>query len=126
MEINERQIRIERAHRLGSKTTLKPIIVKFSFFKDKDEVLKVYRQKQKEKRENQSAQGSGDIGQNNDDITQENSYMEDMRVTEDYVERVTRDRTALYPFMKDCWRDGKDAFLRYDQLVVEGVPHVYD
>ena len=52
--------------------------------------------------------------------------MKDVRVTEDYVERVTRDRTALYPFMKDCWRDGKYAFLRYDQLVVEGVPHVYD
>ena len=44
-EINERQTKIERAHRFGSKTTPKPIIVKFSFFKDRDEVLKTYRQK---------------------------------------------------------------------------------
>lgn len=41
LEIDETQIRIERAHRLRSKTTPKPIIVKFSFFKEKDEVLKV-------------------------------------------------------------------------------------
>ena len=46
LEIDETQIRIERAHRLRSKATPKPIIVKFSFFKENDEVLKVYRQKQ--------------------------------------------------------------------------------
>ena len=52
--------------------------------------------------------------------------MKDVRVTEDLVERVTQDRKALYPFMKDCWKEGKEAFLRYDQLVVDGVPHVYE
>ena len=52
--------------------------------------------------------------------------MKDVRVTEDLVERVARDRTALYPFMKDYWKEGKEPFLRYDQLVVDGVPHVYD
>ena len=130
LEIDQRQIRIERAHRLGSKTTPKPIIVKFSFFKDKDEILKTYRQKQKEKRENQSSQSNEndtrDRGDQNNITAKPNSYMKDVRVTEDFVERVTRDRTALYPFMKDCWKEGKQAFLRYDQLVVDGVPHVYD
>ena len=134
LDINERQIKIERAHRMGSKSKPKPIIVKFSFFKDKDEVLKTYRQKQKARRENESAQGEGGDhdtqgvqGQYQDGMVQdENSYMKDVRVTEDFVERVTRERTALFPFMKDCWKDGKEAFLRYDQLVVDGVPHIYD
>ena len=43
--IDDSEIRIERAHRLaGSKSVPKPIIVKFSFFKDKERVLREYRQ----------------------------------------------------------------------------------
>ena len=40
LELDGANIKIERAHRLPSKSKPRPIIVKFSHFKDKDEVLK--------------------------------------------------------------------------------------
>ena len=49
LEIDETSMKIERAHRLPSKSKPRPIIVNFSHFKDKDEVLRKYRAKSKER-----------------------------------------------------------------------------
>ena len=44
LEIDVSNIKIEREHMLPSKHTPRPVIVKFSHFKDKERVLKVYRE----------------------------------------------------------------------------------
>ena len=51
LEIDESRISIDRAHRMKSGQKPYPIIGKFSFFKEKEEVLKAYRQKRKESNE---------------------------------------------------------------------------
>ena len=49
-----------------------------------------------------------------------------MRVSEDYPMRVTRAHTNLYPFMKSAQEQDKEAYLRYDKLVVEVQAYVLD
>jgi hypothetical protein len=44
LSMNESDIRIERAHRLYSNNKPRPLIVKFSFYKDKENVLKKNRE----------------------------------------------------------------------------------
>ena len=45
IDLDERDINIERAHRLPSKEKPRPVIVKFSFYKDREKILKTYKQK---------------------------------------------------------------------------------
>ena len=47
LNLNDRGIKTERAHRLPNKSSPRPIIVKFSFYKDRETVLRAYRQKRK-------------------------------------------------------------------------------
>ena len=47
LDINESNIQIERTHRLPSRSNPRPVIVKFSHLKDKERVLKAYRDKRK-------------------------------------------------------------------------------
>ena len=42
--INDSDVKIERAHRLPGKSHPRPLIVKFSYYKDKDRILKRYRE----------------------------------------------------------------------------------
>ena len=96
-DVNERKVRdyiqndlglettnisIERAHRLHSRLKPRPVIVKFSFFKDKEMVLNTFRQK------NRAAprQQSDSIGSN------------DIRIGKDFPDRVRNQRSLLYPF----------------------------
>lgn len=131
LNIDDTSIQIERAHRLGGSSTPRPIIVKFSFFKDKEKILRAYRQKKKAMRVNgvqrdnageANIVGQEEIAQSRDD----NDIHSQVRVAEDFVERVATDRTKLFPFMQDCIREGKNAYLRYDKLVVDDIVHVYD
>ena len=131
LNIDDSEIRIERAHRLtGSKSVPKPIIVKFSFFKDKEKVLRTYREKKKATREarlaGQAHAGNAEPDYETDQDNLNDNVYSQVRVAEDFVERVTNDRTKLFPFMQDCLAEGKNAFLRYDKLVVDDVVHVYD
>ena len=89
--IDDRDIKFERAHRLpskSSKSSPRPIIVKFSHFKDRETVLKKYR---KERR------GDAQPGQNDDQNAEQV-----IRVSEDFPIRVTKARKKLYPFMRSC------------------------
>ena len=47
LDIDESTISIERAHRLPGKYKPRPIIAKFSFFKDRERVLQSFRQKRR-------------------------------------------------------------------------------
>ena len=76
LHIDESKISIERAHRIGSQNKPRPVIVKFSFYKDKDRVLQAYREKRKIDRLNGgNSDGSSKIG-----------------VGEDFPRRVSRTR----------------------------------
>ena len=106
---------IERAYRLPSKTVSKPVTAKFLFFKDKDKVLKSYREKKKSDK-TWKEQGETILV----------SEYSDVRVAEDYPERVTKMRTALYPFMIQSLEAEKNAYLKYDKLVVDNVTYEYN
>ena len=118
LNMDEQSIKIERAHRLFSKTSPRPIIVKFSYFKDKELVLKSYREKRKAQ---QDSDQIGDVEGGADENAQR-----PVRVSEDFPVRVTKARTNLYPFMKSAQDNEKEAYLRYDKLVVEGQAYVFD
>ena len=47
-------------------------------------------------------------------------------MSEDFPLRVTKARTNLCPFMKSAHEKEKEAYLRYDGLVVEGQAYVFD
>ena len=116
-ELNIDGCHIERAHRLPSKSTPRPIIAKFSFFKDKDKILKKYREKQKIARQNMRDQA--------ENATAEPEQPE-VRVSEDFPERVTKMRSLLYPFLKQSLDAGKNAYLKLDKLVVDNTSYIYD
>ena len=93
--------------------------MKFSFYKDKDNVLRTYRQKRKDE--------NNERNERNNDATDSDAEMAPrIRVTEDFLERVTKARTKLFPFLKSCMDNEVNAYLQYDSLVVEGQSYSYD
>jgi len=76
-------------------------LVKFARQSDRDKVLNAYKQKRK----NEPVRG---------------------RIVEDLPERVVKSRTGLYPFLKQCYDEGKSAFFKYDKLIVDGESYIYD
>ena len=114
--LDEASMKIERAHRLPSKSKPRPIIVKFPHFKDKDQVLKKYRAKRREQQEaDDGPNGQGDNTEGGDP-----SVTRPVRVSEDFPQRVTKARTNLFPFLKNCHENEQEAYLRFDTLVVNG------
>ena len=109
--IDDSSIKIERAHRLPSKSSPRPLIVRFSFFKDKDRVLKRYR----EIRKSQPTDADGADDQ-----------LAGVRISEDFPERVRKVRALLVKFLNQALQAGKDAYLRYDKLIVNGYAYEYD
>jgi hypothetical protein len=84
---------IERAHRLGRRRDKsRPIIVKFSNFKVKSEIL--FRRT--------TLKGTK------------------IRLDEDFTERVRSIRNKLTDFMFRARKDGRRAYIRFDRLVVDG------
>ena len=121
--VDESSIQIERAHRLRSKNSPRPVILKFSHYKDRDKVLKAYREKRKAQN-NDNLQGAmADPSEGNDERPDERRVI---RVSEDFPEHVTKARTNLYPFLKSSLEQNYDAFLKYDRLIVDGQEYEYD
>ena len=96
--LDGRGIQIERSHRLRSGNRPGPVIVKFAFYKDKENVL---RQRTKLKNTN-------------------------LFLNEDFTTRVRTLRRHLTPIMRKLRDEGKRAVLVYDHLVVEGERLYYD
>ena len=118
LEIDDSNISIERAHRLPGKNKPRPIIVKFSFYKDKDRVIKRYRELRKTARE-ASAEDNVSNGASGGGVDR-------VRVSEDFPDRVRKVRSALIPFLRQSIRSGRNAYLRHDKLVVNGNAYVFD
>ena len=107
LDQDETAISIERAHRLPSPSKPRPIIVKFSHFKDKNRVLQQYKSLKRQARENGTTSSKITVG-------------------EDFPQRVSKARYNLTPFMLKAIEDGKKAYLQYDKLVVNGKRFIYD
>ena len=122
LNVEEHDVKIERAHRLPSKFSPRPIIVKFSYFKDKDAILRAYRNKRKDTQ----TDASNDQNEHGDNTNGERETTRLVRVSKDFPLRVTKAHTQLYPFLKSCLGNDMAAYLRYDTLVVDGQHYVYD
>ena len=81
LKVPEHNIQTERVHRLNTNSSPAPVIVKFSFFQDREKVSKAYREKRKAERQT----GTTEEGQDS------NNYVEPIktvRVGEDFPARL--------------------------------------
>ena len=97
LEMESKDITVERAHRVGSKINGKkrPIIVKLLNYRDKDAALNQYRQKQ--------------------------PWKDNIYVNEDYSERTAKLRKQLFDQAKEIPQSGKSAKVVYKKLVVSRI-----
>ena len=121
LKLDESAISIERAHRLPGKNYPRPVFIKFSFFKDKERVIKRYREQRKSDRENKTSDAPS-----NEASTTDTGSRKRVRVSEDFPERVRKARSFLIPFLKESLEAGKNAYLCFDKLIVNGNSYVYD
>jgi hypothetical protein len=111
--LDDRELQIDRAQRLGRKRTdnsARAICVQFTRLKHKQVVLDAFR---KYRKQNASV---------NDDEKA-------IRVKEDYCEDVRKIRQKLYPYLeraKDKVTDPEKCFMRYDKICVEQRWFAYD
>ena len=95
------QVEIERAHRLGSiHSPSRPIIVKFSRYKDKESILFKARELFKADSE--------------------------FSVKEDFTERIQKHRRELGKRLMEERAKGKSARLKYDKLIIGRQVYRYD
>ena len=125
LNIDDSAIKIVWAHRIRSRNSPRPIIVKFSHYKDRDSVLKSFREKRRSRLAD-NAQGLVGENRNGNDGAEVPESRNNIRVSEDFPERVVKVRSELYPFLKSSIEQGHDAFFRYDHLVVDGQEYEYD
>ena len=86
--------------------------MKFSHFKYREKVLRKYS--------DQKLRAQG--GEQPNDVSGQNRAIDSgVRVAEDFSARVRRTRRALYPFLRDYLKESRDAHIRFDKLVVDGV-----
>ena len=86
-------ISIERAHRIGKpSTTPRPIIAKFSFFKDKEYI--------RSKARNLKGTKYG--------------------LAEDFPKEIVKRRKELLPNLREAKASGQKAIIKYDKLIIEG------
>ena len=88
LELNGDDISIERAHRIRGSEKPRPLIVKFSFYKDRYRVLKTYMQTRKDaneliKEREIQQQSAGNENKNPDDIDF-GLFRKDITVCEDF------------------------------------------
>ncbi|KAH3868084.1 hypothetical protein DPMN_031221 [Dreissena polymorpha] len=88
---------------------------------DKERVIKRYREQRKSDRENESSDAHSNEASTTDTVSKKR-----VRVSEDFPERVRKARSSLIPFLKESLEAGKNAYLRFDKLIVNGKSYVYD
>ena len=114
-------MRIERAHCLPGKNKPRPLIVKFSFFKDKDRVIKRYLQLRKSDPETPSS-----ANVTNDASAAESDSGNRVNVSKYFPESIHKDRSAFILFLKQSIDARENTYLRFDKLIVNGNSDVYD
>ena len=65
-------------------------------------------------------------GQPGNEHTDDTDQAAEIRVSEDFPERVRKVRASLVKFLNQALKAGKDAYLRYDKLIVNGYAYEYD
>ena len=129
LSLGDSRISIKRAHRLNTRKSPRPVIVKFSHYKDKEKVLRRYREKVKELKENQhvneDAAAQDQPSEASDDREPESLFC-GVRVAEDFSARVRKARASLRPFLRDYLKNKQNAFIKFDKLVIDDVTYVYD
>jgi len=101
--LSEDENSFDFAYRLPGKSSQRPVLIKCTNMKNRDRILSAFRAKWKAGAE----------------LT--------FRVGADLPEYVMKSRSKLYAFFfKECIDQGKNAFFRSDQLVVDGVKYIYD
>ncbi|MES9883366.1 MAG: hypothetical protein ABW185_21075 [Sedimenticola sp.] len=120
LNLNEGNIAIERAHRLNTRSTPRPVIVKFSSFKDKDQVIRTYREQRK------VATAEAEASNGNGEEEQIVNERKGVRISEDFTARVRQARAALKPFLREHLKEKRQAYIRFDKLVVDGVVFSYN
>ena len=89
-------------------------------------VLKSFREKRKSRQADNVQDPPAENGNGNDGDEQPDAHR-NIRVSEDFPERVVKVRSELYPFLKSSIEQGhEDVFFRYDRLVVDGQEYEYD
>ena len=130
LELNGDDISIERAHRIQGSEKPRPLIVKFSFYKDKDRALKTYRKKRIDANESikereTEQQSAGNQNENPDDIDL-GLFRKDITVCEDFPSGVMKAINDFRQFLKSAVANGKHAYLKYDKLVINEQVFEYD
>lgn len=130
LELDPGRISVERAHRIQAKETPRPVIVKFSFFKDKENVLKQYKLKRKEfaarEAEKEAPEGATGDSDSIDNDPEESLFRKHIHVSEDFPSRVMKCRIDLRPFLRDALKSKQTAYLRYDKLIIDKETYMYD
>ena len=129
LALDETRISVEQAHRLNTRKSPKP--VKFSHYKDKEKVLRTYREKIKELKESQAVNGDASAQDQVPEVyvsgeREVESLLDGDRVAEDFSARVRKARASLRPFLLDFLKAKQNAFIKFDKLVVDDVTYVYD
>lgn len=119
LDMDSDKISIERAHPIAKqgRGISGPIIVGFSFYKDKSEVL--HAAKKKALRAEEGATGGVQTQQR------------DVFIAEDFTKRVRESRKKLGPRMIELRESGKQAYRSFDKLIVREangrvIRHYYD
>ena len=109
-------VKLERCHRLNPRKKDSAVIVKFSYYKDKERVFAKERERKQEKRgrETRSMRQGHKADEN------------EVYITEDFTARVRRVRSMLKPYMDEAFKKREKVRLAYDRLVIEGKTYWYD
>ena len=110
----EEEIKIDRAHRLNPRKVTSPVVVRLTYYKDREKILEKSRLLKREKRE-KNKHDQTDYPETNEQF-----------ITEDFSNRVRKARSLLRPGLLDALKNNKRAYLSYDKLVIDGKAHWYD
>lgn len=93
--------------------------------------MKAYRQKRKETNEKsekaQDRNDNGELlegGEEEDDDSE--AFRKEITVCEDFPSRVMKARNDLRRFLRDTLKNKKEAYLKYDKLIINGEIYEYD
>ena len=127
LNLDQSSISIERAYRIQGTEKPRRVIVKFSFYKDKEKVLKLHREKRKicNEREIEHQNATGDLDHDAQGEL-DDPFRKDITVSEDFPGRVMKARNYLRKFLRDALKNNKKAYLKYDKLIIEGEAYEYD
>ena len=111
------------------------MIIKFSFYKDREKVLKTYRQTRKiandlikeheNERQDANDADANDADDNLDEINF-GLFRKDITMCEDFPNRVMKARNNLRKLLKSAVAEEKRAYLKYDKLIIDGEVYEYD